>query len=74
MQQVADQAFVVQLGGAEGQQKSWGCCLAARADAVAHLRSQLGHELASRSAARGLEPIGLVAYIEVSVASVVSGL
>lgn len=58
-------AFVVQLGGKHGLDKGWGRCLAVRADTVAYLRSQLGNELALKSRAQNLEPMGLVAYIEV---------
>ena len=65
VQAAASSAFEVQLGGSDGRSRGWRTCLAARADDLSHLRSQLGHVLASQSSAQGLAPMGLVAYIEV---------
>ena len=49
-------AFPVQLGGEAGKALGWGRCLAVKIDGdMAHHRSQLGNDLASRSAADGLQ-------------------
>ena len=59
-------AFEVALGGGAGAARGWGRCLAVRVGAdLAGLRSQLGNALAEESAARGLRPMAVVAYIEV---------
>ncbi|KAG0581149.1 hypothetical protein KC19_4G228500 [Ceratodon purpureus] len=57
--QALDQCFTVSLG--EG---NFGQCLAVRADSVAHLRSELGNQLAAKSRDQGLRAIGAVVYIE----------
>ena len=59
-------AFRVQLGGADGVQQQWGCCLGVMADAeLSSIRSALGNALAQASQQQGLRPVGLVAYHEV---------
>ncbi|GAB2290871.1 hypothetical protein Dimus_025136 [Dionaea muscipula] len=52
-----DQAFEIALGGGE-----FGHCLAAKADAISELRSDLGHQLACRSRSLNLRGIGAVVY------------
>lgn len=72
MQHAVKCAFPVQLGGLQGQARGWGQCLAVRGDDIAHLRSQLGNELAIKSNEQGMEPMGLVAYIEVRQAKIIT--
>eukprot|EP00250_Pteridium_aquilinum_P003276 c135_g1_i1 orf=410-1447(-) len=50
-------SFVINLG-----QESFGQCLAVEDDHMADLRSDLGNQLAARSLALGLRPIGAVVY------------
>lgn len=55
-----------QLGGAEGLVRGWGRAMGCEVsgDLVIY-RSRLGNSLAEHSKARGLAPVGLVAYNEV---------
>ena len=67
-QQIAaavEDSFEVSLGGAGGAARSWGRCLAVRADGLADLRSHLGNALAEKSRDAGLRAVGVVAYREV---------
>ena len=60
------QAAPHQLGGAVGRMRGWGMCLGVAADEeLVRCRSALGNALARASAAAGLEPVGLVSYVEV---------
>lgn len=52
-------SFAVDLGRGR-----YGQCLAVHADSVAHLRSELGNQLAARSLENGLRPIGAVIYVQ----------
>lgn len=58
-------AFPVQLGGELGLTQGWGQALAVRIpDDMSKHRSRLGSELCACSLAKGLRPIGVVAYRE----------
>lgn len=61
-------SFEINLGGSQGLESDWGCCLAIRVPEGSNLgkiRSQLGHSLAEASGQRGLRRVGLIAYREV---------
>ncbi len=61
-----ESAFTIQLGGSEGAGHQWGKCLGVRADGdLSQIRSTVGNALAQASVDRGLQPIGVVAYVEV---------
>jgi len=56
-----------QLGGAQGLTRGWGCCMGCQVSGdLIFYRSRLGNSLALHSKERGLAPVGLVAYVEVS--------
>jgi hypothetical protein len=59
----------MQLGGAHGAAQGWGRALAVHIQThqpdLVKLRSELGNRLAEASAAAGLVPMGVVAYVEV---------
>lgn len=60
-----------QLGGAEGLTRGWGSCMGCRVQGeIIKYRSTLGNRLAQKSAELGLSPVGLIAYVEVSRATV----
>ncbi|KAJ8771984.1 hypothetical protein K2173_027161 [Erythroxylum novogranatense] len=52
-----DQSFEIALGGG-----AFGNCLAANADSISELRSELGHQLAAKSCNLNLRGIGAVVY------------
>ncbi|KAL2611967.1 hypothetical protein R1flu_023659 [Riccia fluitans] len=54
-----EKSFVLALGGVQFSQ-----CLGVRTDEFAHLRSELGNQLAERSLKKGLLPMGAVVYIQ----------
>ena len=64
-----DWTITVQLGGAYGAAQGWGRALAVHLESsqpdLVKLRSELGNRLADASAAAGLVPMGVVAYVEV---------
>ena len=78
IQHAVDRKHIVQLGGAKGAAKGWGCCCAVdtrhtdHPEHLAQLRSSLGNTLAEMSAGQGLQPIGVVAYSEVRTQLVLS--
>jgi hypothetical protein len=62
-------AFQVQLGGQSGKRQGFGHALAVHLidSKLAKHRSELGNRLAEHAEMAGLEPIGVVAYVEVRV-------
>lgn len=57
---------MLQLGGAQGITQGWPTCLGCvvTGDLIGW-RSSLGNQLAEASKAKGLAPVGVVAYVEV---------
>lgn len=55
--EVLNQSYEIALGGGD-----FGRCLAANADSVTELRSELGHQLANKSCRMNLRGIGAVVY------------
>lgn len=61
-----DRALTLQLGGSTGAGLGWGRALGCRVSGdLVGWRSALGNALAKRSLEMGLEPVGVVAYVEV---------
>lgn len=61
-----ESASTLRLGGELGSQRAWGQALGCVVSgALVGWRSALGNALAERSAQMGLEPVGVVAYVEV---------
>ena len=61
-----DGASALRLGGEVGEERAWGQALGCVVSGdLVGWRSALGNALAERSAELGLQPVGVVAYVEV---------